>query len=573
MRYSAIVLLMLINGPLAAQLKITAPHHPSRVIIKFKQKSPLLAIVGETDTGRAASITAASSPSLLAASFMRKHTLSSLAPLSHRPADREHPSGVGRIFLARVSDANALEAVLAGLNADENIEYAEPDYIGEGAGRRSGAHIENHPGDAIREGSTPDDPLFPQQWSLVNEGLPVNGVAGKVGADIQIRDAWELTTGAEEIIVAILDSGIPPETAEFSGRLVPGYDFVNDDDDPTDDFGHGSNVSSIAMARGNNGHVMAGVNWRSKIMPLKILDSNNRGLYSDWVKAVIFAADSGARVLNMSVGGRGNSIALWDAINYAKSKGAIVIASMMNTNSDVPYFPAAFEHVIAVGATNNRDERVVPFCWGQNSGSNYGDHIDFVAPGEWILGLYHLNPSQTNYWCGTSQATPLVSGLVSLMLSIADTLTFDDVYAILKASSRDRVGPAQEDTTGWDPYFGWGRIDAATALNALKVGINEITDRPPVDYALLQNYPNPFNPGTTLRYRLPKTSFVTLRVFDILGREVATLVDGVQHGALHEVRWQASEQLAGGVYFYQIKAKPFDGTPVYQATKRMILLR
>ncbi len=572
MRTLRIFFLLLIPVLLTAQESDRPLHHPSHIIIKFRDDSPVLrAVSGILPSSRDRRILAKTSPATTqAAAFLNRHNLTALSALKHRAADADAPSGVARIFLAEAADGHSLRATIEALNRDENIEYAEPDYYGEGAGHRSIlASGEN----GVQVEITPDDPQFPLQWSLVNEGLPVGGVQGIVGADINIREAWGITTGDPDIIVAILDTGIPPETPEFEGRLVPGYDFVNDDNDPTDDNGHGSNVASIALARGNNNHVMAGVNWQSKIMPLKILNADNWGLYSDWISAVIFAADSGARVVNMSVGGLGNSIALWDAINYAKSKGTYTIASMMNTNSETPYFPAAFEHVIAVGATNNRDERAAPFCWGQNSGSNFGKHIDFTAPGELILGLRHDFPALVSYWCGTSQATPLVSGVVSLLLSVSDTLSFEDIYDTLKRSARDRIGPAHEDSVGWDPYFGWGKIDAATALNALVVGINEKQTPFPESFTLEQNYPNPFNPGTSIRYSLSRTSRVTLRIFDLLGREVATLVNSLQPGNAYQISWQPSEALPSGIYFYQLEAVPVDGSAPFTATRRMLLMR
>src|SRR5690606_38147307 len=121
---------------------------------------------------------------------------------------------------------------------------------------------------------------------------------------------------------------------------VQGWDFVNNDNDPTDDHGHGSNVAGIAAATGNNGAGYAGVDWNARVMILKILDNQNFGNYTNWALAIRYAADNGANIFNMSVGGSGFSQLMQSAIQYANTKNAIVVACMMNTNTSVPYYPA-----------------------------------------------------------------------------------------------------------------------------------------------------------------------------------------------------------------------------------------
>ncbi|MBI5471941.1 MAG: S8 family peptidase [Ignavibacteriae bacterium] len=299
-----------------------------------------------------------------------------------------------------------------------------------------------------------------------NTGQTIGGFAGTPGVDINIAPGWDVTTGNASTILAVLDSGIPLSASEFSGRIMQGYDYANNDNDPTDDLGHGTNVASVAAAAGNNSSLLAGVNWMCRILPYKILNSSNFGFYSWWAAALMAAADSGAGIINMSVGGIGNSSTLENAITYAANSGAIIVVCMMNDNNAVPYYPAAYNNVIAIGAINNRNQRAVPFCWG--GGSSYGNHIDFSAPGELILGLHYLDPNATtSYWCGTSQATPLVTGIVSLMVGLDSSLTFQSVYDKLKQSAHDQVGPPSEDTPGFDQYFGWGRVDAYGAIQAV----------------------------------------------------------------------------------------------------------
>ena len=215
---------------------------------------------------------------------------------------------------------------------------------------------------------------------------------------------------------------------------------------------------------------MAGVDWQCKIMPVKVIDAQGNALYSNIISGLTYAVDNGAKVINMSVAGTTASQALQDAVNYAKDQGAIVVASMGNDNVDTtttPYYPAAYSTVIAVGATNSKDQRAVPFsCGGTEVGSNYGSSIDFVAPGDALIALSNTNLTAITAWCGTSVAAPMVSGTVTLMLAVNPALTFDQVFAALKTGARDQVGLASEDTQGWDKYYGWGRIDAYRSLVA-----------------------------------------------------------------------------------------------------------
>ncbi|MDQ7052292.1 MAG: S8 family serine peptidase [candidate division KSB1 bacterium] len=399
----------------------------------------------------------------------------------------------------------------------------------------------------------------------------MGGVTGLVGADINAAPAWDITTGDSTLILAVLDSGIPAGTGEFTGRLMRGHDYVNNDSDPKDDHGHGSNVTGIAAATGNNGRLIAGVDWRCRILPMKILNDKNRGFYSWWMSALVAAADSGARVINMSVGGTGYSQGLQDAVTYAVAKGAIVVVSMMNENAETPFYPAAFPNVIAVGAINNRNARAVPFCWG-SGGSNYGDHIDFMAPGERIYGLSHQYPNGYSIYCGTSQAAPHVSGVIMLLLAANPSLNYSQVYNLLKAGAHDQIGPSTEDTPGWDRYFGWGRVDALASLTQLVTGLAERRPGQPQGFQLLQNYPNPFNPATTIEYRIDQPGHVRLVIYNVTGQRVRTLVDEWQPAGHYQVIWDGfSDRRAfsvpAGVYLYELKR----GDRV--ARKRLILLR
>jgi len=303
---------------------------------------------------------------------------------------------------------------------------------------------------------------------------------------------------------------------------------------------------------------------------MKILRSDNFGYYSWWAAALVAASDSGAKVINMSVGGSSPSRTLQDAVNYAAGRGAFITVSMMNTNNSTTYYPAAYPNVFAIGATNNRDQRAVPFCWG--GGSCYGQHIDFVAPGDWIIGLLYKDPTQTAYWCGTSQAAPMVAGVISLLLAVQPDLTFSEVYNLLRVGAKDQIGPPAEDTPGWDRYFGWGRIDAYASLTALTTDV-WLPGSLPQGFELMQNYPNPFNPSTTIRYRLAQQSRVVLEILNVRGQRVVLLVEGEQPPGTHRVQWHP-DAAASGIYFYRLQVQQIaPDAGIFSETKKMIFMQ
>jgi len=281
---------------------------------------------------------------------------------------------------------------------------------------------------------------------------------------INVIGGWDITMGSADVIIAILDTGINVSHPEFTNRLVHGHDFVNDDNDPTDDHGHGTHVAGIIGAAADNNMGSAGICPRCSIMPIKVLNENNSGKWSYVAQGILHAAEYGADVINLSLGSTAISQVVQEAILHAQGKGALVIAAAGNAATDRTFYPAAFDDVLAVSATDHNDTK-----W---SLSNYGAYIDVAAPGNAIYSTSHdLNNSYQGYTFmnGTSMAAPHV-----LLLSQDGTLTSNQVVErIIK--NTDDLGAA-----GRDDDYGYGRINV---FNSLAVGddggVRDPGDPPP----------------------------------------------------------------------------------------------
>jgi subtilisin family serine protease len=331
-----------------------------------------------------------------------------------------------------------------------------------------------------------------------------------------MEKAWKIEQGDSSVVVAILDSGVKTDHLEFSGRIwknyaeipnngvdddnngyiddIQGWNFADGSNEVNDDSGHGTNIASIIGANGNNGIGFSGVDWNCKLMVLKVL-KNDVGYYSWWASSIYYAVDNGANVINMSLGGDVESQALNEAIQYALDRNVVVIVSMGNKNSDNISYPSNYPGVIAVGATNPDDSRTTSFFWSSTSGSNYGEHISVVAPGNFIYGLSYKNNTEFDtYFGGTSQSAAFVSGLASLLIAQTPTITHKEVKELIEKTANDRVGDQKEDLVGRDNYYGNGRINAYEALlvNA------------PIPFELKEEdvnvYPNPSNGVFSMNY-------------------------------------------------------------------------
>ncbi|MDD5571403.1 MAG: S8 family serine peptidase [Bacteroidales bacterium] len=435
------------------------------------------------------------------------------------------------IVVINFSSPGSIEKMIEEYMATGLFEYVEPDYIGYQAGVMGNGEVAGTPL------LTPNDPYFYLQYGLYNNGT-FTDTPSKSGADIKMKQGWDITTGSASIIVGVIDGGSKLDHPEFSGRFWQntdetagngidddgntyiddtkgGWDFVNKDNDPTDDNGHGTNVSGIICATGNNSNLYAGVNWNSKLIICKGTNSGGTGYYSDWVLAINYCVASGAKVINMSLGGTSSSPTMQTAITNAWQNNVLIVPCMMNANSSTLYYPAACDHVFAVGATNAKDERCNPFIWG--GGSSYGSHIKVVAPGNVIYGLhYQSNTNYNYYWSGTSQATPYVTGLASLIFSLNPNLTPDQVMNIIEVTADDQVGLSSEDVAGFDQYYGYGRINAYDALVLTKINAEQSKK----EENNLIVYPNPARNVLKINLVLSSASEIKIELKNILGETV-----------------------------------------------------
>ncbi len=340
--------------------------------------------------------------------------------------------------------SHALEAVTS------FIDYMEPDVVVTGA-------------------LTPNDPAFTIRSSVYGQLL------------VEAPQGWNIYSGGMEGIIAILDTGVNLNHPEFAGRLLPGYDFINEDNDPSDDHGHGTHVAGIAAAALNNQAGGAGICPNCTILPVKVLDGGNKGTWGTVAAGIYYAVDQGARVINLSLGATASSKTLEKAIQYAEEHDVLVVAAAGNAASTTPFYPAALPYVVGVGATTDQDT-----LWPL---SNTGGYIDLTAPGHRIYSTF-LNPDYA-YMSGTSMATPFVSGLAGLLVSFNPAWTRDEIFQLMTANADDLGAP------GKDAQYGFGRINVHRTLVAANGGVDAPEPAaPPTDEAEPPATPEPFDATT-----------------------------------------------------------------------------
>lgn len=326
----------------------------------------------------------------------------------------------------------------------KEVEYIEPNYI-------------------YHSLEVPNDPAYTQQWNL---------------RSINIEQAWDETKG-EGVTVAVIDTGVTKVPDFDQTEFVEGYDFVNNKVDAQDDVGHGTHVAGTIAQSTNNNYGVAGIAYQAKIMPLKVLGVNG-GTVADIAEAIRFAADNKADVINMSLGGGGDSQLMQDAIKYAHEKGVVIIAAAGNENRNSASFPARYPQVISVSATDSIGEKA-PY-------SNFGAGVDISAPGgsetgkiiqETITGE-NKQPTFVGFQ-GTSMAAPHVAGVAALIKSTG-IQNPDEVRDILVKSARK----IEKDPFN---HYGAGQLDAAQGVKLALKG--QITPRDFLRWLKNSGYLNP----------------------------------------------------------------------------------
>lgn len=275
---------------------------------------------------------------------------------------------------------------------------------------------------------TPNDTNFNLQWGLKLAGFPA---------------AWQHTHGSRSVVVAVLDTGVDGSVPDLKGSVRPAIDLTGTGTRDTN--GHGTTVAGVIAAHANNGLGGAGVCWACTILPIKVMNSDGKGDLATVAQGIVRATDLHARVIDLSLGGPTGLDALKQAVDYATSKGVIVVAAAGNSGRSVPFYPAGYPNVLSVAATNAHDKL---YGWSER-----GSWVRVSAPGCNVAPLTH---GGYGMFCGTSAATPMVAGLAALAVSLAPHATNAAVMQAIETSAR-RLGAT----------VGHGRINAAAALAAI----------------------------------------------------------------------------------------------------------
>jgi len=382
-------------------------------------------------------------------------------PDSEPPAKDENiirdysDEGIAGLKVVKIPENSSVEETLEQYSNSPDVLYAEPNYI---------YHINEVPG----------DPDFGLLWGLENTGQYANGVSGTPGADIDVLNAWNITTGSDDIVIAVIDTGVLLTHPDLKDNIwentdevidgidndnngyiddIHGWDFYSDDNDPTDLNGHGSHCSGIIAGVGNNSVGITGVMWNAKIMPLRFLGSDGSGTTLGAIDAIIYARNNGADVISNSWGGGGYSVSLENAIRNFGGP-AICSAGNKGYNTEIiPSYPGSYslDNIITVAATDSDDLRA--------SFSNYGPvSVDVGAPGVNIYST--VTDNSYIYKRGTSMAAPFVSGLAGLVLSSNPALSTSEVKELI-INNVDPLPSLSSITVSG------GRINAFKTLSAI----------------------------------------------------------------------------------------------------------
>ncbi len=384
--------------------------------------------------------------------LMQRLGVSAVEPLFDSGAERVTAAqarsatntGLEHLYRIQWNSAIGVEQAVAALSADAAVAYAEPDYI-------------------ARPALAPNDPLFAQQWWAASTHLPL---------------AWDATTGALTVTIAVVDGGIDLDHPDLQSRLwtnpgeiadngvdddnngfvddFNGWDFVYASNNLQDENGHGTEVAGVAAATGSNGQGIAGVCWGCRIMPVKVMQPSGVVNYSALARGIAYAAAKGAHVINLSVGGYADSKTLHTVIQDA-ALTAVIVAGAGNDSVATPFYPAAYPEVLAVAATDESGQRAAL--------SNYGNWVDLAAPGVNIVTTF--DGGTWGATSGTSVAAPVVSGVAGLVKSLHPNWTSNQVAAHVRQTAAAIATGSALDANG----VGAGLVDAAGAVQPPQIAL------------------------------------------------------------------------------------------------------
>nr|WP_201763439.1 S8 family serine peptidase [Chengkuizengella marina] len=277
---------------------------------------------------------------------------------------------------------------------------------------------------------TPNDPLY---------------ASDQYGPQIMdAEDAWDIEQGSSSVVVAVIDTGVQANHEDLQGKVIAGYDFIDNDNDPSDGNGHGTHVAGTVGAITNNGIGVAGMAPNVSIMSVRVLNNAGSGTNQGVADGITYAADNGADVINLSLGSTAPSAAVENAVNYAWNAGVVVVCAAGNAGSTSPHYPAYYTNSLAVAATDSNDNK----AWF----STYGSWVDVAAPGVDIISTW--NNGGYNTISGTSMAAPHTAGLAGLLAS----------QGLSHVEIRDRIESTADPIPGTGSDWTHGRVNALAAV-------------------------------------------------------------------------------------------------------------
>jgi subtilisin family serine protease len=427
------------EGVPAAQAPGPQAVEPGKILLKLTQQADMQARslgVEQDDVATSGISTLDQALAQIGASELEPLTVQ-VGKAADKQLEAQAMGGLSQLYSVSFPPENDPTAVAQTLAQDPAVEFAEPNYI---------ASITAEP-----IFTQPNDPYFKFQWNLQK---------------IQMPAAWDINTG-QQAIVAVIDTGIDFNAPDMANTAhLPGYDFHNNDSDPTDDQGHGTHVAGTIDQSTNNGTGVAGIAYQARLLPVKTLGANGEGSYENIIKGIVYAVDQGAQVINMSLAGKNDSQILREAMQYAHNRGVVVVAAAGNHSGPVEY-PAAYDDYVIAVAASRYDDTLAPY-------SNFGPQVDLTAPGGdididqngdgYADGILQQTFKSSGdgysyrFFEGTSMASPHVAGVAALLKSVKPGASPAEIQSALMRTARN---------IGASDHFGAGLVQAADALSML----------------------------------------------------------------------------------------------------------